>query len=70
MTMPIDPEQAARTNPGVDLAKIKQAEAFRATLEKAGVLIKPTYRLSPALGPAGNRPGRAGSTIVRMSKNS
>jgi hypothetical protein len=70
MTKPIDLERVAATNPGVDVAKIKQADAYRETLARAGVLSKPTYQLTPALGPTGGKTHRTGSTIVRMSRNS
>jgi len=68
MTVPINPEEVVATNPAVDVAKINEALALREVLQKAGLLQKANYRLSPPLGPTASRPGRAEIGLVRMSK--
>lgn len=50
MTAPLDLHKTAATNPAVDARLVEEALACRRLLQKAGLLRKADYRLSPPLG--------------------
>jgi hypothetical protein len=62
----LDIKQVAATNPFVDARKIDQLMAFQQAMEKAGVMRKADYRLSPPLGIGPAKAAPAGPFIVRM----
>jgi hypothetical protein len=65
----IDYREAATTNPSVDAKKMEQFLAYRASMEKAGLCVKPSYLLSPPLSPVRNKPSQthlAGKLGVRV----
>jgi len=68
MSMVIDPEQIARTNPAVDPKKVEEALAWRKMLEQAGVFKKAEYRLVPPLGGTPDKPTQQGPRIVRLTR--
>lgn len=68
MNTVMDAEMTARTNPGVEPQKIEQAMVHRRIIEKAGLLKKPTYGISPPLGGAAEEPATGSPRVIRMSK--
>jgi hypothetical protein len=68
MTPVLDPKKVAETNPAVDAQKIEQLQEIRQVLEKAGVVKKADYRLSPPLGTGPARTAPSGTFVVRMHR--
>ena len=64
----LDYKKVAKTNPAVDAAKIEQAIAYRDIISKAGVSIKPTYRISPPLGPSRAKPKPSHALATRKTR--
>jgi len=68
MVTPLDYRKAAQTNPAVDAAKIEKALAYRDIISKAGGSAKPTYRISPPLGPTGAKPKPSHALATRSTR--
>ena len=64
----LDPKQVAETNPAVDAQKIEQMQEIQQVLEKAGVVKKADYRLSPPLGTGSARTALPRASVVRMHR--
>ena len=63
----LDPKKTAGNNPAVDAKKIEELIRIKKVMEKAGVVKKADYNLTPALGDGSSRVVRTGSFFVRMS---
>jgi hypothetical protein len=65
MTAALDPKSVADTNPAVDLKKLEKVRQTREFLLAAGIEMKASYRIEPALKPAKIAgPGK----LVRLSR--
>jgi hypothetical protein len=66
MPTPLNVEEIAARNPSVDAQKLEHLREVQQVLERAGVVRKADYRLSPALGGAPAKPILPPNGSIRM----